>query len=585
MSTPAIAADGSSAELRPVIERSWMRSNACRVDQAMRLPFDDDIDNDCRLIRAAHPVIERLAETMSDTRHSLILADTSARLIHRWVGITSLNGKLDNASIAPGFGFAEEFAGTNGVGTALEEGNVVTVKGTEHFAAPLKDFACVGVPIHNPIRGNVEGIIDFSCLASDFVPLMTSLLVEVAKHIETRFAQQGSVAEQALLECFMRTSRGHRGPVIAMRPNLLLTNPTAVEHTDTTDQVLLWEIANAYAKSGRSWGVVDLSTGRYTFELTVLQYRPDSVGGVVLRLERQNANTVASTLRPPDALQAAPSAARGIKSRSRSGRSPQWKKLSESMEEVAALAEPVAFTGDDGAGKFWAAKRLAELRCRGGQVIDANELPKTQGALSERCHEVFSTGAAAIIRRIDRMAVPQRMELSDMRRQVDGPMPLIVTCTDDPRDTVVRALAGFTHQLWVPPLAQRLDDIVDLVPEIIADLEPDRVVVCSLPAQQLLMRYSWPGNVTELRSVLAVALNAAKGGTIDVAHLPAWLMKRTGRRQLSPLEQSQRDLIIDALTSVGNNRAEAARVLGIGRATLYRKLRALGIATSNELSG
>ena len=61
-------------------------------------------------------------------------------------------------------------------------------------------------------------------------------------------------------------------------------------------------------------------------------------------------------------------------------------------------------------------------------------------------------------------------------------------------------------------------------------------------------------------------------------------MKRAHRRQLTPIEQTERDLIIDTLGSVGNNRAEAARVLGIGRATLYRKLRALGIANGYELT-
>lgn len=61
-------------------------------------------------------------------------------------------------------------------------------------------------------------------------------------------------------------------------------------------------------------------------------------------------------------------------------------------------------------------------------------------------------------------------------------------------------------------------------------------------------------------------------------------MKRAHRRKLTPMEQSERDLIIDALLSVDNNRAEAARVLGIGRATLYRKLRSLGISNGTDLT-
>jgi transcriptional regulator of acetoin/glycerol metabolism len=74
------------------------------------------------------------------------------------------------------------------------------------------------------------------------------------------------------------------------------------------------------------------------------------------------------------------------------------------------------------------------------------------------------------------------------------------------------------------------------------------------------------------------------GNQIDVMHDPAWLCKRAKRRQLTPFEQSERDIIIDTLASVGNNRAEAARVLGIGRATLYRKLRTLSISNGNDLT-
>lgn len=255
------------------------------------------------------------------------------------------------------------------------------------------------------------------------------------------------------------------------------------------------------------------------------------------------------------------------------------------MAALAQVWEPVAFTGDDGSGKLWAAKRLVAMRGGGVRILDAElERGAWQSTLIDRCRSGLAAGESVIVRRIDRLTVPVRAELGDLVRNADEAMRLVVTCTDDPRDTVVRALAGFAHQLWIPPLAQRLDDIADIVPQLLLELAPDRVVTCALPAQQVLMRYSWPGNVTELRDVLATALVEAKVGQIEVADLPAWLLKRAHRLQLTPFEQSERDLIIATLASVDNNRAEAARVLGIGRATLYRKLRALGIPNGPDLA-
>ena len=567
--------------MRPVIERSWERSSACGVvtGSDLSLPYNHDFDEDSRLFRAAQPVIERLVDTMSDAPHSLLLADPDARIIHRWVGMKSLHGRLDRAGIAPGFEFTEEHAGTNGVGTALEESRVVTVQGAEHFTERLRAFSCVGVPIRNPVRGNVEGILDFSCLVKDFNLLMTTLLVEVANHIETRFAQQSSVSESALLNCFVRASRSHRGPVIGMLPNLFLTNTAAAEQIGAADQAILWDVASSHALRARTDSVIDLSCGRYAFRMSFVQDSLATTSGVVLRLSPEPSAGAARSRRPRAVPQRRVALARSA------GRSPQWKKLHDRLEALASLAEPVAITGDDGSGKLWAARRLAELRGGGVRMFDAAvERGVSQQTLISRCRDALGEGETVIIRRIDQLTVPVRTELGTLVRAHDGPLPLIVTCTDDPRDTVVRAIAGFPHQVWLPPLAQRLDDIVDIVPVLLAELAPDRATTCALPAQQVLMRYSWPGNVAELRDVLSAALIEAKGSHIDVGDLPAWLMKRAHRRQLTPYEQSERDLIIDTLASVGNNRAEAARVLGIGRATLYRKLRALGISNGGDLT-
>ena len=74
--------------------------------------------------------------------------------------------------LAPGFSYAEEFVGTNGIGTALEGGRPMHVFGHEHYAENLEDLACAGVPIHHPISGKTVGAVDLTCWRKDADPLL-----------------------------------------------------------------------------------------------------------------------------------------------------------------------------------------------------------------------------------------------------------------------------------------------------------------------------------------------------------------------------------------------------------------------------
>ena len=93
-------------------------------------------------------------------------------------------------------------------------------------------------------------------------------------------------------------------------------------------------------------------------------------------------------------------------------------------------------------------------------------------------------------------------------------------------------------------------------------------------ARAVLLAQSWPGNVAELQAVLKAAALRSEGDAVDVAHLDP-----TGASAEAPYDTLQwttweHRLIDAALHQSGGNIAEAARLLGIGRATLYRKLEA-----------
>ncbi len=109
-----------------------------------------------------------------------------------------------------------------------------------------------------------------------------------------------------------------------------------------------------------------------------------------------------------------------------------------------------------------------------------------------------------------------------------------------------------------------------------------------------LVRYSWPGNVTELRGVMGRAVESAGRGTVRPRHLPEWLSGEPAARRsgLAPdweplrtaLEEPERTYILRTLEKTGWNKQSAAEKLGISRSTLYKKMKHHGIANQPPAS-
>ena len=95
----------------------------------------------------------------------------------------------------------------------------------------------------------------------------------------------------------------------------------------------------------------------------------------------------------------------------------------------------------------------------------------------------------------------------------------------------------------------------------------------SKEALNIMKAYPWPGNVRELQSALRFALVRAKGKLIRVDHLPSEIKELTNNRtSRGPSRKLDKESVQVALTQSGGNKAKAARLLGVGRATLYRFL-------------
>lgn len=91
------------------------------------------------------------------------------------------------------------------------------------------------------------------------------------------------------------------------------------------------------------------------------------------------------------------------------------------------------------------------------------------------------------------------------------------------------------------------------------------------------MAWQWPGNISELRQAMVDVAARRPGWLIQLEHLPLSLRDAAQNRQLTGYERAERDAILAAIQEANGNRSKAAKLLGIGRTTLYRKIRSFHI--------
>lgn len=284
--------------VRDLIRNSWER---CRLlglspDQT-ELPFREDVDLDGRLVHAARPVLDRLESLFAGSRMNVSLADGDGTVLQRRFGEASMVRQLAPIQSVPGFVFAEQVAGTNGIGTALAERRLCQVYGSEHFAERSQGNACSAIPVRDPLSGRIEGVLAFGCPRSDANPAMDTLIREAAQAIERRLLEQNSARERALLQAY---SAARGGQLIAM-------DELAAGGLDWRDQMIVKEKAAELISAARRAAVeVILSGGRRLTLLSRVVTGPSGVEGVAVEAVLQDDSPYKRLALPADTVMPQP---------------------------------------------------------------------------------------------------------------------------------------------------------------------------------------------------------------------------------------------------------------------------------------
>jgi two-component system response regulator HydG len=305
------------------------------------------------------------------------------------------------------------------------------------------------------------------------------------------------------------------------------------------------------------------------------------------------------------------------------GRSRAMCEVFEEIRRVAPTDATVLVTGETGTGKELVARAIHTLSSRSSRpfvavncasladgVLESELFGHVRGAFTGAVRDkkgLFSAaeGGSLLLDEIGDMSLRLQQRLLRVLQEREV-LPVGAT---RPASVDVRVIAS-THRalqeetragrfrkdlfyrlnvflIHLPPLRERGVDIPLLVQVVLERLRgrfggsaPRRV---STSAMRILRGYAWPGNVRELFSALESAAIRAGGGPIETEHLPQEIRSpggdgtsTAGRYERQPAEE-ERETIRTALEECGGVRRQAAKMLGMSRTTLWRKMREYGL--------
>lgn len=305
------------------------------------------------------------------------------------------------------------------------------------------------------------------------------------------------------------------------------------------------------------------------------------------------------------------------------GRSPRILQIRAQIEKVGARRVPVLVQGESGTGKEVVARSIFNVAPRGqfvpidcgslvGTMIESELFGHVRGAFTganetRRGLIEQANGGTAFFDEIGELPLDMQVKLLRVLQEQElrpvGSLQRIkiefrvIAATN--RDLQKEVAAGhFREDLFhrlnvvritIPPLRERKEDIPLLI-ERFLEQAPERYAL-SYDAAEALLNYDWPGNIRELQNCLERMMSLNSGPLLHFADLPSSVVNhaRAGAGVATamavggavaptapgviPLHELEKQAIVHALEYTRGDRTVAAQMLGIGRTTLYRKLK------------
>lgn len=301
------------------------------------------------------------------------------------------------------------------------------------------------------------------------------------------------------------------------------------------------------------------------------------------------------------------------------GTSERMRKIYHLISKLASQRHPVLIMGESGTGKELVARAIhteGSWRDKPFVPVDCGALPPTlieselfghvkgafTGAAQSRQGLLAAAGSGTVF--LDEIGeLPIELQSRLLRALQEHEIrPLgsnervrfearIIAATNQELEAAIKR-GSFRKDLFfrlnvvsikMPSLRDRKEDIPALVRHFLARYDNQKSVTqISDEALGRLLSYDWPGNVRELENCIQRAVSLGSGTFIQIQDLPSSMLyrlarKSSSRQDLTTLQAIEQQAIRQALQATGGDRVRAAKLLGIGKTTIYRKLKEYGI--------
>jgi len=621
-----------SKALRGVVVASWRRSQSHGIPvERNEAPLAPEAELTQRrsahaaLLEAAQPALNQARLFLVEANSMIILTDSSGLVLETAGDPRTIDfGQVIH--LEQGGRWKEADIGTNAIGTAIAESRPVQIHGLDHFCSEVKRWTCAATPIWHPTDGELLGVVDISGPMRTFNPQSLAFAVALGRQIEGTLAQSIEYDHERLLRYFMmKRSLWANVDVLAIdqRGRIVFGPECLLQSLEREKPGLISNGCISFLKNVQpvAWPVrLNELLPNTNTELVVDHDR--QLGAIlVLQKGRRRSASVLPRIKTE----------RRVEFEEILGESAVMQKTRERARKMAMAGAPILIEGETGVGKELFARAIyGAIRTVCGPFVPVNcgGMPRdlvgseifgyAKGAFTgakEQGHAGKIEAADGGVLCLDEIGqMPLDLQPFFLRVLEDGVVYRLgsnegravhirlVAMTH--RDLLAEVNAGrFRRDLYyriasmrllIPPLRDRGDDVVLLARHfagvVAAGLNrpvprfDDKVL-------DLFCAYSWPGNVRELRNVIENMILLGDSSELQIEDVPTEV-----RRQVNPpavalasepsssaspkLKQNERAAIEAALAKTGGKLTAAAKLLGIARATLYRKLAHHGIARS-----
>mgnify|MGYP001015527447 FL=1 len=617
-------AQGRDPSSDPSIARSWLRClEDYHLDPAQTiaptvLEHGRLLESRERLQQVLHIAgseMNSLHQQLSGAGHAVLLTDARGVILN-CVTASSERKIFERAGLWLGADWSEACEGTNGIGTCLVERQSLTIHRDEHFRGRHTGLTCSASPVFDP-HGELLAVLDVSSAreaVSRQSQFHTMALVNLsAKMIEScyflrHFENQWLLRFHLQAESVGLFSEGllafdGEGRICAVNQSALnllgqvrgglLGQPVEALFECSLDQLLGRASANATA----SWPL-RTRDGRHLF--AALRGQPRGVGAPA---------PIAKLPEPPRL----PGICLG---------DPALQNDFRKALRVFERDVPLLINGETGSGKEAFAKAVHHASQRADKAFVALNCAAIPESLIESELFGYRGGSFTGARKDGMQGKLQQADGGTLFLDEIGDMPLalqtrllrvledrmVVPLGGEPQAIDVRIISA-THrdllgrvadgsfredlyyrlnglEVGLPPLCERSDKS-QLLDFLLAEEAGGQAVLLELAARSALLRFAWPGNVRQMRTVLRTLAALCDDGRVGLEDLPAQIRQAQAQpvaealSMESPLEDAERLALLAALEQQRWHMTHTAEQLGVSRNTLYRKLRRHGIARAS----